>query len=533
MWEDYMRVLGPLCTILLLCCCSCSHLKYAVLQAEYSRIQNAEPGQVNLKHMLTDDNFVVFGKTVDPLKRYGDQYLTIAAYSSRFKKNERVDTMFFAGAGTHYGLYLPEGDYTLVVLADMDNNSILDSSEVIGQTTITLNPTDVPRRVVAHVDITLTGLQHVEWVEQIELPGSSEPQKSLFYPAGAIRSLDDPIFDERIATLGMYDPASFIERVPTNFYALEEDLGYKIPVVFVHGIGGSTRSFNHIIDRLDRKRYKPWFFYYASGSDLEQLADLFYDVFLSGETIHLNAMPMIIVAHSMGGLVVREAINKIGAKAGENRVKLFISIATPFGGHPAAATGEKHGLIVLPAWRDVNPDSRFIRQLYRKPLPDLMEHHLIYAYQNPDVVKISENSDGVVPLSSQLHGVAQLQSTKQFGSNSSHTAILENEEVIAYVMEQLKNVRNFYPEEHLKYCFKGGYDIELSDDYSPMDKYIIHNHGKYWMAVATGVLQPFFEEQELFVKIIRGEAPPEYEIINGWLRFMREHPEIVSRKIDI
>jgi len=41
-----------------------------------------------------------------------------------------------------------------------------------------------------------------------KLPG---PKKSLFYPAGTIRVLDDPIFDENIATLGMYDPASFME----------------------------------------------------------------------------------------------------------------------------------------------------------------------------------------------------------------------------------------------------------------------------------------------------------------------------------
>jgi len=98
-----MRILY-LCSILLLFTCSCSHLKYASIQAEYDRIQNAEPGQVNLKHMLTHEKFVVFGKTIDEFDRYDDQYLTIAAYSSRFKEIERVDTMFFAGAGTHYGL---------------------------------------------------------------------------------------------------------------------------------------------------------------------------------------------------------------------------------------------------------------------------------------------------------------------------------------------------------------------------------------------------------------------------------------------
>lgn len=522
-----MRILC-FCSILLLFTCSCSHLKYASLQAEYKRIQNAEPGQVNLRHMLTHDNFVVYGKTIDELDRYGEQSLTIAAYSSKFKENERVDTTFFIGAGTHYGLYLPAGDYTLLVFADLDNNGVHDSSEVVGHKNIKLQLEDIPDKVVGHIDIKLLTSQQISWVEQIVLPEKTELPKSLFYPAGAIRSLDDPIFDEKLSTLGMYDPASFSEKVSTSFYALEEDLGYKIPVIFVHGIGGSPRAFLPIVNSLDRKRYKPWFYYYSSGADLEQLADLFYDVFLSGKIVRQEGMPMIIVAHSMGGLVVREAMNKYSDISGENKVELFISIATPFGGHPAAATGEKHGLIVLPAWRDVNPNNKFIRQLYRKPLPDFVDHHLIYAYHNPDVVKMSENSDGVVPLSSQLHTPAQTQSSKQFGFNSNHTTILEDDELITYILDRFKGVKNVFPENHLQYCFMGGYDIELSDEYSPIDKYIIHNYGKYWNAVGNGTLPPFYEEQEQFVRVVRGEEPAESEILKGWLRFMREYPEYVK-----
>lgn len=520
-----MRLLG-FCLILPFLLSSCSHLKYASIQAEYSRIQNAEPGQVNLKHMIERDNFAVFGRTNDELDRYGDHYLAIVAYSSKFKVNERVDTMFFAGVGTHYGLTLPEGDYTLLVIADIDKNRILDSSEVVGQKIIELNVANDPNKILGHVDIQLTAPQRIDWVEEIAMPEIAEPEKSLFYPGGSIRNLDDPIFDEKIATLGMYDPASFSERAPTNFYALEEDLAYKIPVVFVHGIGGSARAFLPIIDRLDRKRYKPWFYYYPSGGDLEQLGDLFYNIFLSGKLVSQSTMPMIIVAHSMGGLVVREALNKYGDKAGENRVELFISIATPFGGHPAAATGEKHGLIVLPAWRDVNPSSKFIQQLYRKALPEYVNHHLIYAYQNSGVVKLSENSDGVVPLSSQLHPTIQKQSSEQFGFNSNHTEILENDELITYVLDQMKGVNNVFPEDHLRYCFMGGYEVDLSDDYSPLAKFVIRKYGKYWMAVSNGTLKPFYKEQEDFVKVIKGEVSAKRDVVKGWLKFMGEYPEI-------
>lgn len=476
--------------------------------------------------MIDKENFFVFGKTIDESGRYSDYYLAVAAYSNKFKENERVDTMHFAGAGTHYGLNLPEGIYTLLVFADQDENKIFDQSEVVGQRTIELNEANAQQKVLGYVDIQLTAPQLIDWVENIPMPAFSEPKKSLVYPTGAIRSLDDPIFDQNIAMLGMYDPASFSEKVPTGFFALEEDLGYKIPIVFVHGIGGSSRAFLPIVDRLDRNRYKPWFYYYPSGGDLEQLGELFYRIFLSGKVTCMKQMPMIIVAHSMGGLVVREALNKYGDRPDENKVELFVTIATPFGGHPAAASGEKHGLIVLPAWRDMNPENRFIRELYRKPLPEFLHHQLLYAYQNPDTLKISENSDGVVPLSSQLHPTAQIQSQGQFGFNSSHTSILEDEEMIAYILDRISEVKNFFPEEHLQYCFEGGYDVQLSDDYSPIVQFIIHNYGKYWMAVTKGSLKPFYPDQEHFMRVIRGEVPATHPSIKGWLKFLNEYPEI-------
>ncbi|MBX2859368.1 MAG: hypothetical protein KTR17_11965 [Cellvibrionaceae bacterium] len=86
----------------------------------------------------------------------------------------------------------------------------------------------------------------------------------------------------------MYDPASFLDYAPTMFYALEEDFLYKVRVVFVHGIGGSIRQFNDIVQGMARDRYKPWYLYYSSGGDLHQLARLFYEIFLAGKVIRLH-----------------------------------------------------------------------------------------------------------------------------------------------------------------------------------------------------------------------------------------------------
>ncbi len=517
--------------IVLFLLCSCSYIKHAAIQAEYARIQNAEPGQVNVKHMIDRETFFTFGKTIDESARYADFQLAIAAYSNKFKENERVDIMHFAEAGTHYALNLPEGDYTLLAFADLNRNKIYDQSEIVGQKVQVLNETTAPEKVIGHVDIILTAPKHIDWVESISVLLRSKLKKSLFFPGGTIRGLDDPIFDEEMATLGMYDPASFTERAPTMFYALEEYLSHKIPVVFVHGIGGSARAFSSIVERLDRNRYQPWFFYYPSGGDLDQLADLFYRIFISGKVIPGGEMPMIAVAHSMGGLIVREALNKVESTSGENTVELFVTIASPFGGHPAAASGEKHGLIVLPAWRDVNPESKFIRELYRKPLPKSVNHQLIYAYHNPDTLKINENSDGVVPLSSQLHQIAQKQSQEQFGYNSSHTTILDNNEMITHLLHRMDKVKNSFPDDLLQLLSSGGYDVELSDDYSLLLKYIIRNYGKFQMAVINGTFKPFITdpENEHFIRVARGEAKASTEGEKEWMKFMREYPEFFNQ----
>ncbi len=98
--------------------------------------------------------------------------------------------------------------------------------------------------------------------------------------------------------------------------------------------------------------------------------------------------------------------------------------------------------------------------------------------------------------------------------------------MIAYILARIDEVKNFFPEEHLQYYFEGGYDLDLSDDYSPIVQFIIHNYGKYWMAVTNGNLKPFFPEQENFVRVIRGEVPATYAVVKGWLKFMSEYPEI-------
>ena len=513
-------------TCLTLFLCSCTYLKYASVQADYARIQEARPGQLNVKHMIDRETYFVHGRCIDTERVYAGVPKALAAYSNKYRNNERVDTTYFEVSGSHFGMNLPEGEYDLLVFADLNGNSVFEQSEVVGRRPVNLDSSTAEEKVLGQVDVRLAKPISVDWEISIDSPDFSGRTESLFYPAGAIRTLDDPLFDSGFSTLGMYDPASFFEQAPTGFYALEEELGYKIAVVFVHGIAGSARDFAPLVEQLDRSRYKPWFFYYPSGGDLDQLAELFYQIYLSGKVSNTGGMPMIIVAHSMGGLVVREALNKYEGTAGENEVHLFVSLASPFGGHAAAAAGEEHGLIVLPSWRDLNPASPFIQDLYRKPLPDFVHHELIYAYQNSATIKLGENSDGVVALASQLHPPAQSQASGQFGFDNTHTDILESESVVEHILSRMEAVKNIIPPTHLQLAQQGGFDVPLSDAYSPVAQYVIRATGIYAMALTNGTITPLDKYQERLIDVVNGEKVARTEVEKGWLLFLDEYPEL-------
>ena len=468
---------------------SCSYIRNAAIQSEYSRIQKTDPSMLNLKHMIEQDHFFIYGKVIDRQERYKNKHLSIVAFSNHYKQHELVDVMHQITPNTHYGLNLPPGIYDLMVFADLDNNGTYDSSEAIAIKRQVVIQTENSNHVIGNIDITLGSAKPTGWPVSIEVIQSKTRQQSLFYPAGTLRHLSDPLFDREMSTLGMYHPAAFLDQAKTMFYALEEDVGYKIPVIFIHGIHGSARDFVNIVEHVDKTRFKAWFFYYPSGGDLNQMAQFFYTIFLSGKVIQLNEkIPVIIVAHSMGGLVVREALNRIDKK--NNRAIKFISLATPFGGHPAAALGEKKGLVVLPSWRDLNPENSFINNLYRRPLHPKISHELIYAYGNPKKIKLGENSDGVAPLQSQLYENVQKQSTTQRGFNTSHVGILQDENVINYIIAMIHGTHTAFPDDHMAYFIEGGFDVPLSNSYDGKQAYMIRMYGKYTRALIEEKIRP-------------------------------------------
>lgn len=509
----------------------CSYLRYTGLQNRYEAMHADSPSQWLAKHLLRKDTYFVYGRLVDPSSTGTDHPIAVVALCSRYQQDEIVELHRLGKAGSYYGMNLPEGGYRLLVLADLDRSGAFEAGEVVGERSIAINGETFPDKVAGNLDIALVAPHALPEPVRgfpIDVPVRPEATESLFFPTGTIRSLDDPIFSDEVGQMGIYDPAAFVETAPMMFYALEEDAGYKVPVIFVHGIGGSPKQFSPIVERLDRSRYKPWFFHYPGGEDLGQLARLFHDIFLSGEMIPDEGAPLVLVAHSMGGLVVREAMNIRGRDGRENRVALIVTMATPFGGDPDAATGVERAPIVPRSWRGLDPAGSFIAGLFRTPLPPSTAHHLIYAYREKD--DVSRGSDGVVALSRQLPAPALAQAARKQGFRSEHTALLSDPAVIAYVLGLVEQVKSDYPEDHLRLLQAGGFDVPLNEAYDALEMNAIHVYGLYLRAVAGGELAPIHPGQRHFIEVANGNAAPSNAFETAWRKFGADYPELAKAR---
>jgi pimeloyl-ACP methyl ester carboxylesterase len=267
---------------------------------------------------------------------------------------------------------------------------------------------------------------------------SNIAESGIDYNVGTISSLDNPLFSEEQASKGLWKPYAFMVDGGSGVHFLEPYDPDRIPVLFVHGINGSPQNFRALIGQLDRSRYQAWVYSYPSGLKLSSSADGLVQMLNMLHALH-GAERLHIIAHSMGGLVSRSAINTCFAKfeiTACDGLLSYTTLSTPWGGVASARAGVKWSPNVVPVWRDMVPESDFIQTLFDTPLPDTTPHYLMFGFKQSSILS-SESGDGVVTLDSTLRLEAQDQSHEMRGFDEDHNGILNNPDVIARVYRNL------------------------------------------------------------------------------------------------
>lgn len=246
---------------------------------------------------------------------------------------------------------------------------------------------------------------------------------------GRVVSLDDTMFGRDFASMGLWRPFDFVEQVGGGLLLLQEYDENKIPLLFVHGMGGSSAEFVDIVASIDQHKYQPWILYYPSGVNLDLVSDYLLEA-LQQLSHQYQFKQLGIIAHSMGGLMIRSYVMKKQQSAAPYDVKFVVTVNSPLYGMESAAKGVKNSPIVLQVWIDVARDSAYVKRVHSWPWPDTIPYHLVFSYLP------GEDGDGVVPLNSQLSQSLQREATQIHGFEAQHADILKQ----PIFMEKLNDI---------------------------------------------------------------------------------------------
>lgn len=251
--------------------------------------------------------------------------------------------------------------------------------------------------------------------------------------------LQDARFDPGVVRAGVWTPWKFRRAGDEGIYFLENHDASKIPVLFIHGMYGSPRNFRYLIQHLD-DRFQPWLYYYASGDDLTGIAERLLDE-LTTLCAYYKVRSIVIVAHSMGGLIARDLLlHEQRAYCAD--VPVLITLSTPWDGHKAAAVGARFWPNGVKAWHDLATGSAYIESLFEtngnvhRYLPAGTQHYLV-ASLGRHASRGVAGSDQVVSVASQLRSDAWRDSYRIELFDETHSGVLNSAAVASSINSTL------------------------------------------------------------------------------------------------
>ncbi|MEZ9545508.1 MULTISPECIES: lipase family alpha/beta hydrolase [Vibrio] len=330
--------------------------------------------------------------------------------------SDRIDLQL--SNNIHYLLVFEDKNQDLTLQADeafsvINLRNHQDKSTI--EVSLEVNENEVPS---AFVDRSLSSLLKIE-LDLVDI--------------GTVVDLSDPPFEKGNAKLGMWQPLTFLLEDNAGLYFLSEYDPNKIPILFVHGINATALDFAPLIEKIDQSKYQIWVFNYPSGLSLslnsKGLNNLLHTVVNEYKNQQLH-----VVAHSMGGLIVTNSIRQCRIGQLCDFVSSVTTISSPFGGVESAKQGVEYSPVVMPAWVDLNPEGKFIADLFIDNNKIQIPHFLAFGYNSGELFNTSSN-DGVISLSSQLSRPAQLNAEQILGYDENHLSILDNDDLFEDVSE--------------------------------------------------------------------------------------------------
>jgi len=339
-----------------------------------------------------------------------------------------------------YFLVVPVGEYRVGAFVDRDHTLTLDEGEPAawfrGGEPVVARPGDT----TAGLNLALTNTAPAAPVAVSLLERTSAGIDEL--PAsriGEVVTLDDPRFSATAAHTGLWRPVEFLVDVGAGIYFLEPYDPHRTPVLFVHGALGNPNNFRALINSLDRNQFQAWVAYYPTAVRLDIVGGAL-GRWLQALEVEYGFQRLGLVAHSMGGLVARSYLagDPYGL-GGTIDALTFVSIATPWQGHAAAALGVARAPVPAPSWFDMAPGSPFLNRLLASPLPPYAVHDLYFAYGGSRRSRTA--NDGVVTVASQLDLRAQDQARRVVGFDAQHAAVLDSPTVADELRRSLASLR--------------------------------------------------------------------------------------------
>ncbi len=351
--------------------------------------------------------------------------IVVAAYTKKSGKREVAHYTILHDSG-EFELMVSQGKYYVFAYCDQNGNLIYDPGEPAGQYGEPKAVAAPVGGVVAKIDVAIAKSgPPIDWRQGRPI-AKERPRKLYSRLAGAIVDLDDALFSEERGAQGFWEPISFYKAYGGNIYFLEAYDPEKIPILFIHGAGGTPKGWKYFVDHIDRTRFQPWFFYYPSGSRMRSMSHLLVWK-LQNLQIKYKFDTLYITAHSMGGLIAHSFITDHGKAF--PFVKLFVSLATPWGGDRMAEYGVKQSPAVIPCWIDMQPEGDFIQSIYRTQMPDTVSFYMFYGHRgnrNP----FRSNNDGTITMSSLLDRRPQAEAKMCYAFDEDHASIIYSKEVL-------------------------------------------------------------------------------------------------------